>query len=91
MRYGREDCSHSWVIRLDGYEEYCLAMVCKYCGAFACVCGAKYAGGYIDKNRCNGLNGNANINGEWENPYVMGREEYYSRYQTPEIMLYGWF
>lgn len=44
-RYGCKNCNHYWVLRTDGYEEYCVAVVCNKCGAFGCY--HDFEGDYI--------------------------------------------
>ena len=71
IRYGLKDCNHMWRYRKDGWKEQCVPMICIECGAFGCQCD-------MDKNNIvpkniffnEGLNSNANINGNWINPYV---------------------
>jgi len=83
-RYGKRDCGHIWVIRKDGYEEQCAPMICELCGAFGCHCQlvsqCSIGIAYIDRDKLDmmwkyakthPLNGNANINGRWINPYVV--------------------
>ena len=72
MIYGREDCNHVWRYRKDGWEEECIPSICIKCGAFGCYCDF-----YNKENKpsddvffSEGENGNANINGEWINPYI---------------------
>jgi len=31
-------CEHSWVFRIDGYEEQCGAAICSKCGKYGCYC-----------------------------------------------------
>lgn len=71
MRYGRRDCNHDWHPRLDGWEEYCTAVICIHCGAFGCGCDIPF-----DRDRKNIFNKpsvdpGANIGGGWANPYIM--------------------
>lgn len=69
MRYGRKDCEHEWRFRLNGEEYECIPTICIKCGAFGCKCDMKKT---VPKEtffkECQ--EGNANINGEWVNPYV---------------------
>lgn len=73
-RYGRPDCEHDWVARLDGYEEQCGPTICSKCGAFGCYCDVprKKDGTHIkplEQFRKEGLN-STDDNGSWINPYV---------------------
>jgi len=70
IRYGRADCNHKWRYRKDGHEEECGPAICIKCGAFGCFCD-------VDRDKVpkdiffdEGEDGDANINGRWENPYV---------------------
>lgn len=73
IRYGKKDCEHVWVYREEGYEEQCVAVICKECGAFGCGCDddvPKHTGDKWDDFISNGLKAEANPNGNWVNPYV---------------------
>lgn len=71
IRYGRKNCKHEFVFRKDGYEEYCSPVVCIKCGAFGCECDIeKTSRPSPSLSKKNGVNGNANTNGKWKNPYV---------------------
>jgi hypothetical protein len=71
IRYGRSDCEHVWIYRKDGWEEECMPIICRKCGAFGCYCDAREKGFSCDDVKKEKLNGDANINGEWINPYVV--------------------
>jgi hypothetical protein len=66
--YGKYGCNHVWRYRKDGLSEGCVPAICIECGAFGCMCDAED----IDKDVFfnEGQNSDANINGEWVNPYV---------------------
>ena len=68
-RYGRNNCNHVWRYRKDGWEEECIPVICVECGAFGCICDVEdrpprevFFG--------EAQNGDANINGNWENPCI---------------------
>ena len=67
IRYGKPNCKHLWAYRKNGYEEGCHAIVCLKCGAFGCICDLENQPLPPVKD---GVKGNANIGGNWENPYV---------------------
>jgi hypothetical protein len=66
LRYGKDKCKHFFVIRNNGYEEYCTPVVCRKCGAFGCSHDIEE---YKQDLRIK-LNGDSNINKRWKNPYV---------------------
>ena len=70
IRYGRKDCKHVFRHRKDGWEEGCVPTICIECGAFGCQCDAD---SLLDKKVFfgQGATGDANLNGSWENPYVV--------------------
>ncbi len=73
VRYGIKGCRHKWRHRKDGLEEQCIAIICIKCGAFGCTCDIKKSfsrPSFKKRFYLEGQNGNANINGKWENPYV---------------------
>jgi len=70
MRYGKKDCEHVLRHRKDGWEEGCGPTICIECGAFGCLCDAKEKDVPHDIFFGEGLNGDANINGKWSNPYL---------------------
>lgn len=76
VRYGRKDCEHVWRHRKDGWEEECGPVVCIECGAFGCFCDI-YKNEPIPSKEIlfsEGVNGDANTNGKWVNPYVAKKE-----------------
>ena len=68
IRYGRSDCNHSWRIRADGDECQCTAIICIECGAYGCGCDIKTAHEKQNLYVLAEYNGDANINGLWDNP-----------------------
>ena len=70
IRYGREDCEHIWVYRDFGWEEECMPVICKECGAFGCLCDARKDGFTFEEVNNERFVASYNINGKWINPYV---------------------
>ena len=70
VRYGDLSCDHEFVIRKGGYEEQCLAVICKKCGAFGCTCDTPE---YVF-NRNEELTPDANP--QWNNPYAQKKKIY---------------
>ena len=70
IRYGKNNCEHEWVYRNDGYEEYCIPVICKKCGAFGCGCNLNDSVTINDDFFTNGLNSFDNVNNSWVNPYI---------------------
>lgn len=69
IEYGRKDCEHVFRYRKGGWEEGCVPAICIECGAYACLCDIKEK---IPKDIFfnEGVSGDANINGRWDNPLV---------------------
>lgn len=72
-RYGRPDCKHDWVYRVDGYVEQCVPAICRECGAFGCMCDMGENRKPWEEFKAQELAGDINVNGRWVNPYVKAK------------------
>lgn len=70
VKYGKKDCHHDWVYRQDGWEGECGPTICIKCGAFGCFCDLPRPKPPVQQFFDRGVRGDANVNGQWENPYV---------------------